>query len=68
MFIITNVPPEAQYLNVDVESRQAFFRRIHTVREYHDAGLVSDYPGVDAYLHRFDWVKGMDSEPVQMKM
>ena len=57
VFIITNVPPDAQYASIDTGTRKAFFRRIHTVREYDDYGHVSDYAGVDAYLHRHDWVK-----------
>ena len=57
VFIITNVPPDAQYASIDTETRKAFFRRIHTVREYDDYGHVSDYAGVDAYLHRHDWAK-----------
>ena len=55
VFIITNIPPDAQYTSVDVETRKAFFRRISTVREYDDYGHVFDYAGVDAYLHRHDW-------------
>lgn len=57
VFIITNVPPDAQYTSVDMETRKAFFRRIHTVREYDDYGHVSDYAGVDAYLRRHDWAE-----------
>ena len=31
VFLITNIPPDEQYVNVDRESREAFFRHIHTV-------------------------------------
>lgn len=54
VFIITNIPPDEQYLNVDRESRQAFFRRIHKVVRYGDYGRVYEYTGVDAYLKNRD--------------
>lgn len=60
VFIITNVSPEMQYLNVDDESRNAFFRRIHTVVQYVDDRVV-EWPGVDAYIHRHDWVRNSAS-------
>lgn len=55
VFIITNIPPDEQYSNVDLESRKAFWRRIHTVQQYDGHGRISTYPGVDAYIHRHDW-------------
>lgn len=61
VFLITNIPPDEQYLNVDRESREAFFRRIHTVSEFTADGR-KDYPGVKAYLERFRWVE--DAEKV----
>ena len=61
VFLITNIPPEEQYINVDRESREAFFRRIHTVSEFTADGR-KDYPGVKAYLERFRWVE--DAEKV----
>ena len=61
VFLITNIPPEEQYLNVDRESREAFFRRIHVVSEFTADGR-KDYPGVKAYLERFRWVE--DAEKV----
>lgn len=64
VFIITNVPPDEQYLNVDRASREAFFRRIHRVIEYNDNGTQTEYKGVQAYLHRYDWVED-DQEAVE---
>ena len=61
VFLITNIPPDEQYVNVDRESREAFFRRIHTVSEFTADGR-KDYPGVKAYLERFRWVE--DAEKV----
>lgn len=58
VFIITNVPPDTQYPNSDLESRRAFWRRIHKVQEFSDAGVVSEYSSVDAWIHRYDWAKG----------
>lgn len=55
VFIITNIPPDAQYLNVDTESRQAFYRRITSVKEYESFGIVSSWSSVDEYFHRHDW-------------
>ena len=65
VFIITNIPPEKQYMNIDRETRDAFFRRIHIVREFQPSGRITDYPGVDAYLHRHDWADAAAREPVQ---
>lgn len=56
VYIITNVAPDLQYLNIDMESREAFWRRIHTVMEYTDNKIIK-WPGVDAYIRRYDWVK-----------
>ena len=68
VFIITNIPPEDQYLNIDRETREAFFRRIHIVREYKESGCITDYAGVHAYIHRHDWVDQAAREPVQMTL
>ena len=67
VFIISNIPPDAQYSGVDDESRAAFFRRIHKVIEFTDQGKFT-YDGVSAYLHRHDWVNDAESasEYVQM--
>lgn len=69
VFILTNIPPDGQYLGVDAESREAFFRRIHKVIQYGDNGVISSYNGVTSYMHRFDWVEQMAHEtPVQMRI
>ena len=54
VFLISNIPPDAQYQNIDAETRAAFFRRIHTVREFDGKGY-KDYDGVKAFMHRHDW-------------
>ena len=54
VFIITNIPPDEQYMNIDRESRQAFFRRIHKVVRYDAYGRIYEYLGVDAYLKNRD--------------
>lgn len=59
VFIITNIPPDEQYRNIDPESQAAFFRRIHTVIEYTSNGPV-EYPGVQAYKNRHKWVEDAD--------
>lgn len=43
VFILTNIPPDEQYMNIDRESRQAFFRRIHKVVEFQSGGRISSY-------------------------
>jgi Putative viral replication protein. len=48
VFIITNVPPESQYVGVDLESRKAFFRRIDKVLVF-DFDCVKVYDSVQAY-------------------
>lgn len=69
VFIITNIPPDQQYQAVDPESRQAFFRRIHVVREYQPNGRVVDYKGVQAYIDRYAWVDSCEQDtPEQIKM
>lgn len=57
VFIITNIPPDSQYTNIDGESKKAFYRRIHKVIEFQESGHKAEYSGVDAYLHRHDWVE-----------
>ena len=66
VFIITNIPPDEQYMNIDRETRQAFFRRINMVREYQSNGHIAEYPGVQAYIERYAWVDECEREPVQM--
>lgn len=56
VFILTNIPPDEQYANIDPESRKAFFRRIHKVVHYDTFG-IAEYPSVDAYIHRHDWAQ-----------
>lgn len=57
VFIITNVPPEDQYPNIDKESRSAFWRRIHHIIEYMNKGFSIQYEGLDAWNHRHDYEK-----------
>ena len=65
VYILTNIAPDEQYMHgVDVESRHAFWRRIHKVIEYQDDGKVSTYDGVEDYIHRHDWI-GPPSEPFE---
>lgn len=69
VFIITNIAPDEQYLGIDPESRNAFFRRIHTVKEYGPNGRISEYAGVQAYLDRYRWADEAASvSPEQMKI
>jgi len=62
VFIITNIPPDDQYGNVDYASRLAFFRRIHKVVEYMQDGIVMEYDSVKAYERRHDWVDEMNKQ------
>ena len=57
VFIISNIPPDQQYPNIDEESRAAFYRRIHKVIEYGPNGPQDEYSGVDAYINRHNWVQ-----------
>lgn len=66
VFIITNIPSDQQYMNIDRETRQAFFRRIHVVREYEASGRIAEYAGVQAYIDRFKWAEACVGQPVQM--
>lgn len=69
VFIITNIAPDEQYLGIDPESRNAFFRRIHVVKEYGANGRISEYPGVQAYIDRYRWAdEAASSVPEQMKI
>lgn len=56
VFIITNIPPDDQYMNIDRESRNAFFRRITKVKWYQDKH-VSEFDSVQAYIDRYRWVE-----------
>ena len=61
VFIITNIPPDDQYTNVDRESRNAFFRRITKVIHYQDGGRISEYASVQAYLDRHKWADNVQT-------
>lgn len=56
VFILTNIPPDSQYFNVDAESRKAFFRRIHKVVYMAKDGTSDEWPSVADYLNRNRWV------------
>lgn len=62
VFIITNIPPDSQYMGIDKASREAFFRRIHSVIEFQANGKASQYPGVKAYMDRHRWADDLDSD------
>lgn len=55
VFIITNIPPDEQYRNVDKESRDAFYRRITKVVEYVGQGFPVEYKSVHDWFHRNDF-------------
>ena len=55
VFIITNIPPDEQYRNVDKESRDAFYRRITKVVEYVGHGFPVEYKSVHDWFHRNDF-------------
>ena len=63
VFIITNIPPDEQYRNIDPESQKAFFRRIHKVVEYTFNGIV-EYKGVQAYKDRHRWTDEAQDAPL----
>lgn len=60
VFIISNIPLENQYTSVVQESRAAFLRRVHQVREYRD-GAVLEYSTLHQYLSRSIFVPMEDS-------
>ena len=61
VFIIGNLPLEKQYTNVIQESRAAFYRRIHQVREYQN-GTVLEYNSLAGYFSRSAFVPVEDAE------
>lgn len=60
VFIISNLPLEKQYTTVIQESRFAFYRRIHQVREYQN-GTVLEYDSVSRYMTRPSFVPMEDT-------
>lgn len=60
VFIISNLPLEKQYTTVIQESRFAFYRRIHQVREYQN-GSVLEYDSVSKYMTRPSFVPMEDT-------
>lgn len=62
VYIITNIPPDSQYMNIDQESRDAFFRRIGKVVEFQAGGQKKEWPGVQAYRNRSRWVEDLEAE------
>lgn len=67
VFIITNIPPDDQYRNIDRESQAAFFRRIHKVVEFGDSGRT-EWDGVTAYLNRHRWTKEAAQAPIDEQL
>lgn len=57
VFIITNIPPENQYLTVDKCSRDAFFRRLTRIVRYGRDGKT-EWSSFQSYMDRFDWATG----------
>lgn len=69
VFIITNVPPDSQYMGIDQESREAFFRRIHRIIKFWDNGCFSEYSSVKAYQDAMRWTDDADAAPsVQLSL
>ena len=62
VFIITNIPPDEQYSNVDRESRDAFFRRIHRVEHRQENGHIAVYKSVYDYIHRYNWADAISPD------
>ena len=57
VYIITNIPPDGQYPSIDQASREAFFRRIHSIVAYDKAGKTVTYSSVQAYQDRHRWAE-----------
>lgn len=55
LFFTTNIPPNEQYMAADKLTRQALWRRIHKVVEHSGLDRITEYPGVEACIHRYDW-------------
>lgn len=64
VFIITNVPPDSQYIGVDLESRQAFFRRITKVVFFRADGVKLTYNGIDNWKNGVEWIGESDKPPI----
>lgn len=55
VYIISNIPLEQQYINIQIESQttwQALIRRIHKVIHYEDVGHITIYNSAKEYLER----------------
>ena len=61
VFIISNLPLEKQYANVVQESRAAFYRRVHQVREYQN-NTILEYDSLAGYFSRPAFVPIDDTE------
>ena len=67
VYIVSNWPLEKQYIEIqrcDLESWDAFLRRIHKVVVYDRSGIKTEYSSVKEYLSRND----SDYEYVQGKL
>lgn len=62
VFILTNIAPENQYLNIDNASRAAFYRRIHKVVEITAVGK-REWDSVKDYLNRDKWIQEAMTAP-----
>lgn len=55
VYIVTNDTPEMQYRNVDQESRNAFWRRVHEIREFYAPDKYQTYKSLEDYQSRKAW-------------
>lgn len=67
VYILTNIPPDAQYPRTDKESVEAFYRRINRVVSFFGPGHACIYDSVNACIHCYDWVLEMDDPDMILK-
>lgn len=71
VYIVSNWDLEMQYREAqseDVESWQAFLRRIHEVQVFAQDGSVTVYPSVEKYLNRFRKYEEVEEEEDKQQM
>lgn len=61
VFILTNWPIDSQYASVDDASRAAFYRRVNKVVEYLPSGERKEWPSVDAWRYKADWLEDAEN-------
>lgn len=62
VYLISNIPIENQYPRLDVDTREAWLRRIHWIIDFRSSDNMLKYEGYEKYRARHAWSDSSDRE------